>query len=181
MRILAILCLILSIMTFSTSAQAQVTYDNSAYANCGSACSSLTYSLTVGSGSNRALAVWVFISLNGIHQAVPVTSITYAGVTLTPVAVFEGQDIDVRGELWALPAGTLPTTGSNNVIVTLSSSALVNSVHTGAISVAGVDQTQTFTSINTNYSAGIQTAFIDIPYTGSNDLVFNAMCTGGGD
>src|SRR5262249_40064563 len=61
----------------------------------------------------------------------------------------------------------------------LNAAANENSMHRGAISVAGVDQTQTFTSFNTNWGGAGQEAHMVIPYTGSNDLVFNGLCAGG--
>jgi hypothetical protein len=179
MRKLSILCFFL-LMLLPTQARAQVTYDNAASSNCG-VCSSLTYSLTVGSGSNRALAVWVFISYNIFNfPAAPyVTGITYAGVSLIPIAIRAGSDETIgRAELWALPAGTQPTSGANNVVVTLSGTAQMNSMHSGAISVAGVDQTQTFTSIQTNTGGNGYSAFMTLPLSGANDLVFDGVCAG---
>jgi hypothetical protein len=180
MRKILFLCFVLLLMTLPTTARAQVTYDNAASSQCG-VCSSLTYSLTVGSGSNRALAVWVFISDVYLTEAENpyVTGITYAGVSLIPIAIRSGTDLlDGRAELWALPAGTQPTSGVNNVVVTLNSTANMNSMHSGAISVAGVDQTQTFTSIQTNSIRGTYSAYMTLPLSGANDLVFDGVCGG---
>src|SRR5260370_13547045 len=109
MRKLIVLCFVLLLMALPTTARAQVTYDNSESSNC-TVCSSKTYSLTVGSGSNRALAVWVFVSANeisGLPEYPYVTSITYAGVSLIPIAIHTNSDLLWgHDELWALPAGT---------------------------------------------------------------------------
>src|SRR5258708_642902 len=180
MRKLALLCFVLFLMTLPATVRAQVTYDNSAYGqDCGGGCTtSLTYSLTVGAGSNRALAVWVFISTTGFLAAPEVSSITYAGVSLIPIKISKSNVIGVRLELWALPAGTQPTTGTNNVVVTLNNIGQMNSMHSGAISVAGVDQTQTFASLQSSIGSVQTSVSMTIPYTGANDLVFDAVCAG---
>jgi hypothetical protein len=141
MRKLIIIGFILLLMTLPATARAAVTYDNSAGTNCTpGACTSITYSLTVGSGSNRALIVWVFISGSGNYAAAPaVTAVTYAGVSLVQISVINTTNYEAHSELWALPAGTQPTSGANNVVVTLDNQLQINSVHTGAMSVAGVD------------------------------------------
>jgi hypothetical protein len=179
MRKLIVLCLVLFMMVLPTTGRAQVTYDNAASSNCG-VCSSVTYSLTVGSGSNRALAVWVFLSRNGNYPSYPyVTSITYAGVALIPIATRSGTNLLYgRAELWALPAGTQPTSGTNNVVVTLNSTANMNSMHSGALSAAGVDQTHTFTSIQTDSIENTSTGYMTLPLSGANDLVFDGVCAG---
>jgi len=177
MRKLIVLCLALFLMVLPGQARAQVTYDNSASSNC-TVCSSLTYSLTVGSGSNRAMAVWVLLSVTFPSTQYPyVTGITYAGVSLIPIATRAFTDIGIgRAELWALPAGTQPTTGANNVVVTLSGTGTMDSMHSGAISVAGVDQTQTFTSVQTNSIKDTYSAYMTLPLSGANDLVFDGVC-----
>lgn len=185
MRKLVRFCFVLLLMLLPATARAQVTYDNSAYSNC-EPCSSLTYSLTVASGSNRQLLVWTFVSSANFDQLSYVTSVTYNGVSLVQIAARGDPGANNRAELWALPAGTQPASGTHNVVVTLNATGEEDSFHSGAMSVAGVDQTQTFTSVridtggafsNTTTGAAFH-ANAAVPYTLSNDLLFEAVWAG---
>ncbi|MBI3812387.1 MAG: hypothetical protein HY283_09330 [Nitrospirae bacterium] len=92
---------------------------------------SLTWSHTVGAGSNSILVVGVSI-LNNSSQTV--TGVTYAGVPLTLIGS-QNNGTNARVELWYR---LVPATGANNVVVTLSAAAAVVG---GAVSFTGVDQT----------------------------------------
>lgn len=92
---------------------------------------SLSWSHTVGVGSNRILIVGVSI-MNSATQTV--TGVTYAGTALTPVG-FQNNGTNCRVEIWRLVA---PATGPNNIVVTLSASARFVA---GAVSFSNVDQT----------------------------------------
>ena len=95
---------------------------------------SITISLTVGSGSDRALVVWAEDYADATHD---VNDVTYAGAALTQ----EREDgstaaFDVHDSLWWKAA---PASGANNLVVT----ATVSCEHLGAamIAVTGADQT----------------------------------------
>ena len=83
------------------------------------------------SGSNRIL----FVSLTIYSGSDLVTGITYNGVAMTRVATVQSIDGDQRQYLYYLVA---PATGSNNVVVSASSSVFMAG---GAISYTGAKQT----------------------------------------
>lgn len=165
-----------------------VTYDNSASDYCGTdaviTCDSggtaLIYPLTVGAGSNRALAVFATIMDYTSHS---ITGVTYNGVALNLVESRSNSVSSYRVELWSLPPGTQPATGTNNVVLTLSSGAPL-ALLSAAISVSGVDQTNTFTSQvaidsgSTGEFLNYIKAAIQIPSSGPNDLVICYACNG---
>lgn len=143
----------------------------------------MTYPLTVGAGANRALAVFV-VGANGYGTASApnISSITYAGVPLTQVthhflyggSIYGGTYMD----LWALPAGTQPATGTNNVVVTFPAGSSI-SYHSAAYSATGVDQTTTFRSYGANDGVGV-TATLIMPTSNPQDLVVDMVCQGAG-
>jgi len=101
----------------------------------------LTWSHTIGSGSNRIL----IISVSNRDGNKTVTSVTYGGTALTQIGFQNGPGNQNRTSLWKLLA---PPTGTASIVVTLSGS--VNVVG-GAVSFDNVDQTTphgTFVSAN---------------------------------
>lgn len=115
------------------SKRGNITLDSSTSTAIGAA-SSITWSHTVGSGlSNTLLIVGVDIQKS---TSTYVTGINYAGVALTRANFALGPESPkVRAELWYL---TNPEAGTNNVVVTLSTTT---GVVAGAVSFSGVDQT----------------------------------------
>jgi len=95
-----------------------------------SAGTTLTWSHTIGSGTNRMLIVGVAM------RATTVSGITYNGVALTKIRSDRpGSDVD--SELWYLPEASLPSTGTYDVVVTGSVS---QQWIAGAVSYSGVSQ-----------------------------------------
>lgn len=183
-RIYAWILLAIFVPSLSLAAVAIDTSNNFA---CGvatgdSACTSvgsLTYALTVGTGSNRALAVFVFSLADAGAR---VNLVTYANVNLIRITSQRLRDgvNDVFGEMWALPPGTQPTSGTNNVVITMDSNS--NQIFSGAIAVTGVDQTTTFSSYsgNDNGPVGLTSSLsTTLSSSGANDLIIEAACTGG--
>jgi hypothetical protein len=141
--------------------------------------------LTVGSGANRALAVVVFLDGNVGSGTLSVKSVTYAGVSLNRIYYHSPSFyMGTRVELWSLPAGTQPTSGTNNVVVNWTDSGLVTpqNVHSGAFSATGVDQKVPFSSFfATDGASNVTTsANVSLPYSGANDLPFSMVCNGSG-
>ena len=100
--------------------------------------SSLTFSHTC-SGTERVLIVGVVINAN----AASVSTVTYNSVSLT----FIGSAIntgDTRVELWGLIA---PSTGANNIVVTVSNST--SFFCAGGTSFTGADQTTAWNGLQT--------------------------------
>ena len=154
----------------------QVCYDNSANARSTGTPSSLTYSLTVGSGNNRALAVFAGIGCSGGSTARLVTGVTYNSVALEQV-VHEIPDPARYVDLWALPAGTEPDSGAHNVVVTMSDVLNCGNIESGAIAASGVDQTTVFTSTDGNSGTGV-TASATLASSGANDMGIHGECAG---
>jgi prepilin-type N-terminal cleavage/methylation domain-containing protein len=116
------------------------------------ASNSLTFGHTIGTGSNRILAVTV--SIENCNPYPTVTGITYNGQALTKAdsaEVISAGGCGGRAELWYLLEANLPGTGPYNVVVTLSGTA--DQLIAGAISLIGVDQgAPEATATNTNES-----------------------------
>lgn len=183
---------VLMVFFLSGFLEAAVTYDNSTGSpntqDCGSdgtACggTTQTVSFTVGSGSNRQLIVNVMIGCNSAFTATTTSGVTYATVAMTKIA---GASLAASAaryvETWAMPAGTQPASGTNDIVVTYSgtgacTSGLAVTRNVGAISFAGVDQTTTFTATNTNSGTGATTT-VTITSSDANDLDFHAECVG---
>ena len=145
----------------------------------------LTYAHTTGVGSNRAIAVFVLIGCSGTDVSPSISSVTYAGVSLSNTSlpnVTAGSGPPRRGMVWSLPAGTQPTSGANNVVITLSGSLItacpVNNprVMSGTVTASGVDQTTTFTG--SGGSSGSGTTASTTLTSGANDLVAHSGCSG---
>ena len=92
------------------------------------AVTSLTWSHTVASGSNRAL--FVTLAIDGLGAGV--NSVTYGGVALTQVGRTTGNH---AVEIWRL---VNPTVGTGNIVVSLGATTDIKG---GAVTYNGVDQT----------------------------------------
>lgn len=101
--------------------------------------SSVTFSYTVGSGSNRFLVVAVTIA----NATDSVTGVTYNGVAMTQSLNYNPRP-GIRAYLYTLVA---PATGANNVVVSLSAS---ENLDVWAASYTGVRQSSTVESTGTN-------------------------------
>ena len=168
--------LFFSLIVLSHAARANVIYDNAASITN---FNGLTYPVTVGSNSNRALAVFVHLATNG-DTPPTISSVTYAGVALTQIVhKVNGTDGTTFGDLWALPAGTQPATGTNYVVITLSGPVTPDqTIHSGAISAYNVDQSTTFTSTGSNDGASAS-ATLTLSSSGANDLLIDSLCNQG--
>src|SRR5437773_247767 len=113
-------------------ARAQVTLDNTSSA-AGAAANvlSLTWSHTVGAGTNRILIVGVSI----VDGGATVTGVTYSGQALTLIGGQTAGASTDRIEMWRLLA---PPVGTASIVVTLSAAKRIVG---GAVSYTGVDQT----------------------------------------
>jgi len=105
---------------------------------------SLSWSHTVGSGQDRILLVGVSIRNSGSQT---VSTVTFNGTGLTRLG-FQDNSTNARVELWYLKN---PSSVTNNVIVTLSTSAVCVG---GAVSLSNVDQVTTFGTFASTIGAG---------------------------
>lgn len=188
----AFLALLLGFLIDPSGARA-VMLDNVAHSSCGAATgdaacggtatsTTLTYSLNVGSGVNRALVVFAEFTCGSSNQS-DMASVAYAGTSLTKTSSRKSADGYTYMDIWALPAGTQPTSGSNNVVVTFNSSGCssgVYSFHSAAISATHVNQATTFTNyvLNDDGNTLMTSASLTLPSSGVYDLVVSYVCQG---
>jgi len=104
----------------------------------GSNTSSLTFSLTIPTGSSRFLLVSVQLGTSCSLGSPDITSVTYDGVALTQITSIVGTPCGpstTRSDQWELVA---PATGTHDIVVELSANA--QTVHSGAMAFTGIDQ-----------------------------------------
>src|SRR5579862_1048186 len=151
---------LLALLVTRSNASAAVAVDGTSTSSSTNA-SSLTFSKTVGSGSNRLLLVG--ISTKGNQNA---TGVTYGGVAMSRVLMLQNAD---WVEVWRLVA---PATGTANVVITLTGGANFSA---GAISFTGVDQGAPLGGVN--ITSGSSTAPSVTVNSRAGDMVFDVMIT----
>ena len=154
----------LALLCVAQDLTGQVVFDNASQASVNS--STLTWSHTVGSNSNRLLMVGV--SIRGAGSTV--SSVTYGGVPLTNLTSVSNHDNAVRAEMWYLKS---PAIGAANIIVTLSSS---KKMVCGGASFYDVDLTNTFGTVATRATIGSGNADPLVNVSSAfGDLVFDVL------
>jgi len=113
------------------SSDPSIAYDAVGSGNNGGGSTSVSWSHTTGSGSNRIMIVGVSIRTT----TVSVSGITYGAQSLTFIRADTHSDGSVRSELWYLIA---PTSGTATVTVTLSGTSRATG---GSCTYTGVAQT----------------------------------------
>jgi hypothetical protein len=132
-RALASWVLLWGLLSFQ-AANAAITLDNSAHgATTGGTKTSLTWTHTVGSGSNRILIVGVSLKT----RSVSLGSVTYAGTALSKIGAVSTGSNDNRTEMWYLLAPTPTVNGAVVVTMTASQSTAIAG---GSLSYTGVKQ-----------------------------------------
>jgi hypothetical protein len=112
--------------------QNAITQDTPSSAATGTPANSLTWSHTVGTGSNRILIVGVSSAAQGAN-----ITVTYGGVSMTPVpGSFVAAITLSQSQLFYL---LNPTSGAANIVV--STSGTVDRIVGGGVSLANVNQT----------------------------------------
>lgn len=109
--------------------------------------SSITYSATVASGSNRVLIV----TAGHYDRTRSVSSITFNGVNLSLYLRYENGVNGVTQEIWYLVA---PDVTTANVVVTMDATVAPTDLNSAAASFTGVDQT---TPIHATHAKSIAT------------------------
>lgn len=147
---------------------------------CGGGGTTLTYPITLGVGSNRQISVFGFIGCANGTETPPTATATYATQALTQVLT--SAPSGRRSYLWAWPTGSQPTSGLDNVVITLSGTDCTPAngfgLQSGAISATGVDQATTFSSTNSASGDSSTTPSVTISTSGASDLVVFAVCNG---
>jgi hypothetical protein len=150
--------------------RAQITFDAAA-SSSGSDNSTLSWSHTVGSGSNRLLVVGLS-ELIGHPPYLSATSVTYAGQPLTR-QVLNGGNRPIS-EIWTLLS---PPSGTATVVVTHPSTPPMVG---GSVSFAGVDQTTPIRASTQARASAAFTVTVSASVTSnSGDVVIDAVADNG--
>lgn len=161
-----------------------VTYDNSSKSQCtaegcdGGGSTTMTWSHTTGTGSNRGMAVGCSVAGSSSTVEPNISTVTYAGVSLSQLVK---RDANYDTYIWTLPDGTQPATGANNVVVTLASALVTVSqdyLTCAAITVTGVNQATAWDVTDCTGAGSSTTASCTLSANGSSDLLAVFVCNG---
>lgn len=148
-------------------ADAQITVDSTASAQTDTA--TMSWSHTVGTGSNRLLVVGLADNVTGANQA---TSITYAGQNMTRQVLNGGGN--PISEIWTLLA---PPSGTAMIVVTF---PIALDAVGGSVSFTGVDQTTPIRASSQARSSAQTNVTVSTSITSSvGDLVIDAVANTG--
>ena len=132
---------------------------------------SVTYAVTVSSGSDLALAVGVSLEY-ATFATEDVTGVTFNGVALTQVnADVLSGDAYTQVQMWRL---VNPAVGTFNVVVSLTN-ASGGGVITGACSMTGVHQTTPVGTAVSQVSTSATSLSATVGSVGSDDLLVDAL------
>lgn len=132
---------------------------------------SVTFSHNVNSAlSNTVLVVSVVLQRNGGLAASTVSGVTYAGTAMTRAVRENTYATSISTEIWYLVA---PTTGANNVVVTLSS-AVTNDIIVNARTYYNIDQTSPIVTTGTgsNFASSISTSVTTV---NTDDVIVDTL------
>ncbi|MDQ3195170.1 MAG: hypothetical protein M3Q32_02020 [Pseudomonadota bacterium] len=154
-------------LLYAQTAFAAITIGNTSFGDSGGG--ALSFSHTVGAGSNRVLIVG--ISIDRTTMVNVISSVTYGGTTLTNIGNTAGSSNTMRISLWRL---VNPAVGTANVVVTPS----INNIKyvAGAVSYFGVDQTTPLGSFAAA-TGGSGTPTVNVS-SAANDLVVDVVAVG---
>ncbi|MDG1893656.1 MAG: DUF4347 domain-containing protein [Fuerstiella sp.] len=117
------------------------------------------------SGENRLMLVSVATDPHGESVA----SVTYNGVSLSPVGAEEDAGAHSRAEIWSL---TAPDTGTHDVVVTMTGTGYFG-VNVGVMTFTDVDQTTPLANFSNAF--GSSTSASTTVTSATNDLVFGVV------
>lgn len=141
-RFVASFTLSMALLGFASPAAAQIAFDAaSRAATTTTGKTSLTWSHTIGGGTDRVLLVGVAVEDTKAADA-NITGVTYNGVALTAVPsskIYGGGTGIIQTQLFYLLGSSLPAAGAYNVAVTFQGA--VDGISAGAVSFTGVSQT----------------------------------------
>jgi hypothetical protein len=142
----------------------------------GGAVASLSYALAVPPGTRRFLLVSVQLGSNCTAAVPAVLGVSYGGLALTRITTILGTPCGMtttRSDQWQLVA---PPVDTSDVVVTLAGAG--NTIHSGALAFAGIDQTTPVRATAIARGAGTQSA-VDVT-SQPGDLVVNTVGQGRG-
>ncbi len=131
--------------------------------------STLTFSHTTGSGSNTLLLVGVSFECSGASCALsaPANTVKFGGTSLTLVGRGINTTQDAAVEIWKMLSPPASTTA--NVVVTL---GLAQDSIAGAVTLAGVDQSQTLTLQSVAGASGVPSLTVT---SATGEMVFDVV------
>lgn len=149
---------------------------------CATGATQITVSHT-NTASVSNIAVAVYVSCGSGQTSPTVTGVTYAGTALTQVQAVSPVAAR-RGYLFGWPSGSAPTTGANNIVVTLSGSlntacdadAMLSAI---GMSVTGSDTSSQYVTSTTNSGTGT-TASLSPSSNPTGAMGFSTGCSGNG-
>src|SRR3989344_1612237 len=154
-----------------------IAVDSVSSGTCASSCAGIaavSFSHTIGSGTNMILLVGVEQSSNTSDGTPPVvSSVTYNGVNLTQITSRNFSAAPAtREDLWYL---TNPSSGLHNIVVT-TASGISKTLIAAGISFSGVDQSSPIRGTAGSAGNGIS-ASVTIPSV-AGDMVVDLVCNG---
>lgn len=129
------------------------------------------------------IAVAVYLGCGSGQTSPTITGVTYAGTGLTQLQTVSPVAAR-RGYLFGWPSGSAPTTGANNIVVTMSTS-LLTACDTDAMlsvigmSVTGSDTSSQYVTSTTNSGTGT-TASLSPSSNPTGSMGFSTGCAGNG-
>lgn len=181
--LLLILCLLIPSVSWSAVATDAISHGQSLAPGLqGGNNTTLTIS-HVNTASVTNLAVAVYVACSSGQTSSTVSGVTYAGTSLSSITSVS-PDAARRGYLFGWPSGSAPTTGTNNIVVTLASSLLTACDSAATLSVIGMsvtgsDTTSQYVTSNTN-SGNSTTASLTVSSNPTNAMGFSTGCAGNG-
>jgi hypothetical protein len=152
---------------------------NKAYSHSNGPGTALTYPLMVPDGTDRMLVMFVALGSDcppGNPYLADITMFRYAGMSATRVDRLQGTPCYPNAsssEVWVLPN---PPVGSSDVVLSISTS--VKSIHSSALVLTGVDQTNPSRGCGKQSQTG-DTSVISLA-SDPNDLVVSYIAQGKG-
>jgi|SRR6185369_884982 len=164
-----------------------VTFDAATHFECdgsgqGPQCTTNTvasFTHVTTTNANRGMVVNVCVGATTGLTAPLVSTVTYNSVSLSQTVHKAVGAPQYYCDLWQLPNGTQPATGSNTVVVTLAGAlpSIFSSVLVTAITAYNVNQTTALSVTGSNNGVGTSTT-LTLGASGANDLVFAESCNG---
>lgn len=181
-KFIVILMMLLPSMSLGAVATDVFSNARSLSGGLGAGNTTLTFS-HVNTASVTGLAVAVYVACGSGQTSPTVSGVTYAGTSLSSITSVS-PDVARRGYLFGWPSGSAPTTGTNNIVVTLASSLLTacdSAATLSAIgmSVTGSDTTSQYVTSNTNSGSGT-TASLTVSSNPTGAMGFSTGCSGNG-
>lgn len=171
---LSLASLFSAIILFAVISQAQVAVDAGGTAAAGNltpTATTLTFAhTTTTTGTNLVIVVGISLNITG-NTGATVSTVTYAGKTLTKAFAQNNSNNSSRAEIWY---ATAPASGTNNVVVTVNvGTAISMGIVADAVTFTGADQTTPIraSASNTGDSAN---AWVNVT-SSVNDYAFETL------